>query len=616
MDFNIAFMGPEGLYHLRRDFILALKFGLEDLGHRVGIGGQRLDPDRINLVIGAYFLPTEKILAMAQSGLRIAHVNTEVIAGDMLNFNPDKVDFLGAYLPAMQAGQFVWDVIMDNMAEHERYGSSAHYLRWGWHPKLEDIQHETEKDLDFYFFGMLSGRRREILNALAERGLRGYADHTCPYFQRNDFIARAKVQLNIVQEEIYSHVNSFRICYLANNRCAIVSERENDPAGYLDAVRIASKDDLPDVVEELVRSNGWRNLGNAIYEDFRAKPGMKESMEELLERSLASANAGPRRGQGAIRPMPPPTSITGGVNSQAKTLAKPPLHTEGDDAAPSFGLLRNVLKEVFRSRRPTPVPTGASPMPPQSGAPAYTYAQDGLYTVHNSDFMRNQRFLAAYHFGIQGGRPNIRVHWRVHVAIWLAEQAIRLEGDFIEFGVHTGILSGAILTQLDFARHSDRRYYLLDTFTGIPEEQISANERSVGVHTMNRKYADGDLVYAMIQDKFKPWPNARIIRGRVPDTLRQVESNKVAFVSMDMNVAEAEIAAAEFVWPKMAPGAFMLLDDYGWQSHVNQKHAFDMFAARHQVDILSLPTGQGLLMKPFLACKPGLQGGHAPHLQR
>lgn len=600
MDFNIAFMGPEGLYHLRRDFILALKFGLEDLGHRVGIGGQRLDPDRFNLVIGAYFLPTDKILSMAQSGLRIAHVNTEVIADDMLNYNPDKVDFLGAYLPAMQAGQFVWDVIMDNMAEHERYGSRAHYLRWGWHPKLEDIQHAAEKDLDFYFFGMLSNRRREILNTLAERGLRGYADHTCPYFQRNDFIARAKVQLNIVQEEIYSHVNSFRICYLANNRCAIVSERENDPAGYLDAVRIASKDELPDMVVELVRGEGWRDLGNTIYDDFRAKPGMKESMEELLERSLASANAGPQRGQGIPPPMPRRTPPSG----EAKTPEEPVRRATAVDAPPSFGLLRSVLKEMFRSRRPAPAPTVVGSQPTKAGTPAFTYAQDGLYTIHNSDFIQNPRFEAAYRFGIQGGRPNIQVQWRVHVALWLAEQAILLEGDFIEFGVHTGILSGAIMTQLNFARHSDRRYYLLDTFAGIPEEQISADERSVGVHTMNRKYVDGDKVYKMVQDKFTPWPNARIIRGRVPDTLDLVETEKVAFVSMDMNVAEAEIAAAEFIWPKMVPGAFMLLDDYGWQSHVNQKHAFDAFAARQQLEILTLPTGQGLLMKPFQAHKP------------
>ncbi|HNC84551.1 MAG TPA: hypothetical protein PK999_15970, partial [Nitrospira sp.] len=342
MDFNIAYMGPEWLYHLRRDFILVLKYGLEDLGHRVSVGGPRLDPGRFNLVVGAYFLPSEKMLAMARSGLRIAHVNTEVIAEDMLNYNPDKVDFLGAYLPAMQAGQFVWEAVIDNMAEHERYGNRAHYLRWGWHPKLEDIEHAAEKDLDFYFFGMLSGRRREILDALSDQGLRGYADHTCPYFQRNDFIARAKVQLNIVQDESFSHVNAFRICYLANNRCAIVSERENDPAGYLDTVRISSKDELPDVVEELVRSDGWRDLGNAIYEDFRAKPGMKESMEELLERSLASANAGPQRGQGAIPSKPRPSVPTGGAVAQAKVQEQRPLPAEATDAAPGFGLLRSV----------------------------------------------------------------------------------------------------------------------------------------------------------------------------------------------------------------------------------------------------------------------------------
>jgi hypothetical protein len=41
----------------------------------------------------------------------------------------------------------------------------------------------------------------------------------------------------------------------------------------------------------------------------------------------------------------------------------------------------------------------------------------------------------------------------------------------------------------------------------------------------------------------------------------------------------------------------MLLDDYGWKLHINQKHAFDAFAERHNVEILSLPTGQGLIMK-------------------
>jgi len=82
------------------------------------------------------------------------------------------------------------------MAEYQRYGVNAHFLRWGWDPKLEDIQHRQEKDLDFYFFGMMSNRRKQIIQSVRQKGLRGAADHSCPYFLRNDRIARAKVQLN------------------------------------------------------------------------------------------------------------------------------------------------------------------------------------------------------------------------------------------------------------------------------------------------------------------------------------------------------------------------------------------------------------------------------------
>jgi O-methyltransferase len=46
------------------------------------------------------------------------------------------------------------------------------------------------------------------------------------------------------------------------------------------------------------------------------------------------------------------------------------------------------------------------------------------------------------------------------------------------------------------------------------------------------------------------------------------------------------------------PGAIIVLDDYGWRKQINQKIAFDRFADAREVNILSLPTGQGLLIKP------------------
>jgi hypothetical protein len=288
MRFNIAFLGHEPLFHLRRDFILALKYGLEDLGHDVAISGRQLDTTRFNLLISGYFLPTAEMQRIDKSGIEFAHVNTEVIAKEMLNFNASKTDFLGGYLPSLRAGRFVWDVIMDNMAEHARYGNNAHFLRWGWDRRLEDIVHREPKDHHFYFFGLMSPRRIELIGELHRRGFSGFADGNCPYFVRNDRIARAKVNLNIVQDQKYTHVNSFRICYLANNRCAILSEAESDPAGYLALARVVhSKDEIADALSALLAGDEWRRLGEEAYEKFRRLP-MTQCLEALLDASFAS----------------------------------------------------------------------------------------------------------------------------------------------------------------------------------------------------------------------------------------------------------------------------------------------------------------------------------------
>ncbi len=233
---------------------------------------------------------------------------------------------------------------------------------------------------------------------------------------------------------------------------------------------------------------------------------------------------------------------------------------------------------------------------------ALKYSADGLHTFHNCDFINHPKFQQAYQFGLINARPGISLEWRVHVALWAATQCLPLDGDYIECGVHTGILSGAIMTWLDFETKSHKKYYLLDTFEGIPVEQISRAEYASGVGNMNQKYCLGDKTYLDVREKFSKWSNCKIIRGKVPDTLNQVESTSFAYVSIDMNVTAAEIAAAEYFWPKMVPGAIMLLDDYGWESHIQQKIAFDEFALRHGIHILSLPTGQAILMKPYFNC--------------
>ena len=64
-----------------------------------------------------------------------------------------------------------------------------------------------------------------------------------------------------------------------------------------------------------------------------------------------------------------------------------------------------------------------------------------------------------------------------------------------------------------------------------------------------------------------------------------------------MNIVEPEIAALEFFWDKLVPGALVVLDDYGWGDHIEQKRAIDAFAMNRGTSVLNLPTGQGLMIK-------------------
>jgi O-methyltransferase len=221
-----------------------------------------------------------------------------------------------------------------------------------------------------------------------------------------------------------------------------------------------------------------------------------------------------------------------------------------------------------------------------------TYNGSGLLTFFNADFLKDARFQEAYRLGQETDSwQGWEVEWRVYVACWAAAKGAILEGDYVECGVNRGGLSRAVMHYIDFKNLRGTRFYLLDTYCGIPEET-----RHLVPEYARDCYGE---CYAFVRETFQQFDHAVVIRGKVPDTLGYVESQKICYLSLDMNCAEPEIAAAEFFWDKLVSGAVVVLDDYGCgEWHLRQKEAFDRFARDRGVEVLSLPTGQGLLFKP------------------
>jgi SAM-dependent methyltransferase len=234
----------------------------------------------------------------------------------------------------------------------------------------------------------------------------------------------------------------------------------------------------------------------------------------------------------------------------------------------------------------------------------HVYDQDGLRSIHNHEFMDNLAFRKAYERGVRAASDDYRWHWRVHVGLWAAAGAGRLEGDFVECGVNRGFLSSAIMEYLDWDSLG-KHFYLLDTFRGIDERFVSLEDKVSGAVEKNTlALATGFYVQGIeeVRANFSQWKNVSLIGGSIPETLPQVRAKKIAYLHLDMNCSPPEVAAIQFFWERLVPGAFVLLDDYAYCGYRSQKIAMDRFAKEKGIDILSLPTGQGLLLKPAATC--------------
>ena len=83
------------------------------------------------------------------------------------------------------------------------------------------------------------------------------------------------------------------------------------------------------------------------------------------------------------------------------------------------------------------------PVPP-------AYYEDDLCSSHDHSFVDDDCFRRSYERAVKASKGvDHYIRWRVHTLLWVAGQAAKLPGDFVECGVNTGFMSSAMLTYLD-----------------------------------------------------------------------------------------------------------------------------------------------------------------------
>ena len=134
-------------------------------------------------------------------------------------FSPAYVDLLKQHR--------VWDYSPKNIEQLARWGiPNAQLCEIGFVPELMRIP-ERPQDIDVLFYGSLNGRRRKVLNQLSDQGAKVKVLQGLYGPQRDVWIARSKIVLNIHYYEA-KVLEIVRLSYLLSNGRFVISEKGKD----------------------------------------------------------------------------------------------------------------------------------------------------------------------------------------------------------------------------------------------------------------------------------------------------------------------------------------------------------------------------------------------------
>jgi len=141
----------------------------------------------------------------------------------------------------------------------------------------------------------------------------------------------------------------------------------------------------------------------------------------------------------------------------------------------------------------------------------------------------------------------------------------KVRGDFIETGVWRGgacIFMRAILKARGV---SDRIVWLADSFEGLPKPDAAKYPEDAGL----RLHAVPGLAISLeeVMLNFREYglldEQVRFLKGWFRDTLPKAPMERLAVLRLDGDMYESTIEALEHLYPKLSPGGYVIVDDYG-----------------------------------------------------
>ena len=276
-NYTLWIVSPPGLIwsHVFDEVALGLQSAFRTLGYTVAIV---TDPQRIEgvpIVLGANLCPMYKVALPNNAiiyNLEQAHPGSRWF------------DRSYGYIELLKKHS-VWDFSKSNIAALKVFGiDDVIHCAIGYAPELTRIKH-VQQDTDIIFVGGGHPRRQKILEDAIASGMGLHQVYKVFGKERDDWLARGKIHLNIHKEPAQL-LEIVRISYLLANKCFVISEISSDKdimSSFKDGIVFCKYDDLVgQCLNDLAQPKKRKEIAEAGFEIFKKMP-QSEYLAQALE---------------------------------------------------------------------------------------------------------------------------------------------------------------------------------------------------------------------------------------------------------------------------------------------------------------------------------------------
>ena len=184
----------------------------------------------------------------------------------------------------------------------------------------------------------------------------------------------------------------------------------------------------------------------------------------------------------------------------------------------------------------------------------------------------------------------------------------QIPGDIVECGVWRGGSMMAAALTLNMLGSTERNLYLFDTFEGMPkptDSDVRFNGQSAGPKFDEKRTDDesSDWCRATMEDVRSgmesteyPLSQTHFIKGMVEKTIPHAAPQVISLLRLDTDFYESTRHELEHLYPRIAHGGVLILDDYGhWRG---AKQAVDEYFESEPIFLSRLDHTGRLAIKP------------------